>query len=170
MNKSPAQLDAEIADFLSKSTLGSASWDVAMDAILEHDPKRAAKIVQQIRDEHGVTASATPEFSKAVREAPADVRQKLFELLESPRKYSLPAFYEMKRLASDQRGLWFKALEEMKKPGYKGLQVVWYVGDRNPRKAKHSSIHDIDISQGYYKRVEQLALPPEVIARFEEAA
>ena len=147
-----------------------------MDAILEHDPKRAAQLVQAIRAEHGVTVDATPEFSKAVREAPGDVRQTFFEILEGrePRgqtalsEYSaLPRFYELVRRPSDAQ-IWFKATEELKKPGYKGLQVVWYAGDRKPKKAKQSTIHRIDIDQRAYRQITEAALPPEVHERFYE--
>lgn len=52
-----------------------------MDAILEHDPKKAAKIWLQIREEYGfVTAPDT--FLKALHEVPADVRWKFEEYVE----------------------------------------------------------------------------------------
>lgn len=49
--------------------VGSAgAWDVAMDAILENDPNKAAQIVKQIYAEHGQAPSPTPGFSLAVAE------------------------------------------------------------------------------------------------------
>ena len=186
--KSPAQLDREIAEALARTNprrhhatrqVGADLWDVAMDAIIEHDPKRAAQIVQAIRAEQGVTVDATPAFSKAVREAPGAVRQAFFEILEgrepkgrlrqdrSDEYSALPRFYELIRRPSDAR-IWFKATEELKKPGYKGLQVVWYAGDRKPKKAKQSTIHRIDIAQGAYKQMAEADLPPEVHERFYE--
>lgn len=184
--KSTGQLDREIAEVLARPKqarryhatrqVGAEVWDVAMDAILEHDPQRAAQLVQAIRTEHGVTVDATPEFSKAVREAPGHVRQAFFEILEGrePRgrgplsEYSaLPRFYEMIRRPRDSQ-IWFKANEELKKPGYKGLQVVWNTGDRKPKKAKQSTIQRIDIDQGTYKQVAEADLPPEVHERFYE--
>ena len=175
--KSPAQLDREIAEVLSGRAssarhhatrqIGSDVWDVAMDAILEHDPKRAARLVQAIRAEHGVTVDATPEFSKAVREAPGNVRQAFFELLEGRAPTPLPLFYELVRRPSDAQ-IWFKATEELKKPGYKGLQVVWYASDRKPKKAKQSTVPRIDIDQGAYRQITEAALPPEVHERFYE--
>lgn len=93
MKKSRAQqLDHEIAAALRRSPrrhhhattrqAGADDWDVAMDAIFEGDPKRAAQIARRIREEHP-TKSATQEFSDALREAPQKVRDKFFELTES---------------------------------------------------------------------------------------
>lgn len=167
MPKTTAQLDREITDALRSrprrhhATM-SDSWDVAMDALLEHDPRRAAQIVRQIREEHGVRVLEPPKFSEAVRDAPVEVRQKLF----AGREYSLPAFYQAS--TRDSRW-WFMATEEMKKPGYKGLQVVWDAGDRKPKKAKQSSIQRMEISSGFYKQIAQYELPREVRARLEEA-
>lgn len=85
-----AQLDREIAQALATkkrprwhhaTRYGQPyddAWDVAMDAILEHDPKRAAQIVQDIRAKHGSYEPST-EFEKALDKAPADVRRKFEE-------------------------------------------------------------------------------------------
>lgn len=79
--KSPAQLDREIdASRVARSP--SSAWDVAIDAILEGDPKRAAQVVEEIRENFGITVNAPPEFSRAVREASEIVRQRFFALLE----------------------------------------------------------------------------------------
>jgi hypothetical protein len=50
-----------------------ASWDVARDALLEHDPAKAATIVRDIRAEHG-SAEMPDSFSKAVKKVPKSVR------------------------------------------------------------------------------------------------
>jgi hypothetical protein len=50
-----------------------ASWDVAQDALLEHDPSRAAAIVRDIRAEHG-SAEMPDSFSKAIKKIPKSVR------------------------------------------------------------------------------------------------
>jgi len=98
MGKTAAQLDREIAKALArpkslrvafrKSRRGHATvaweprdesgdaWDVARDAILEHDTKRAADIWRSIRKEYGVEATRPPSFDKALAEVPADVRQR----------------------------------------------------------------------------------------------
>lgn len=47
---------------------GADAWDVAMDAILQNDPNKAAQIVKQIRAEQGSTMTVTPEFSNAIAE------------------------------------------------------------------------------------------------------
>ncbi len=79
--KSPSQLDREIEEArIARSP--SSAWDVAIDRILEGDPKRAAQIVEELRETFGATVNASPEFSRAVREAPEEVRQKFFALLE----------------------------------------------------------------------------------------
>ena len=91
--KSTARLDREINEALSRRSRSNASrrhhatqqvgadaWDVAMDAILEHNPKKAARIVQEIRETHGVMADPAPEFWRAVKEAPQDVRDRFYEL------------------------------------------------------------------------------------------
>jgi hypothetical protein len=81
--KSPAQLDREIAEALARShpqrrwhhatmegsgSEGSGAWDVAMDAILENNPSKAAQVVKQIYAEHGRSTSPTSGFSRAVAE------------------------------------------------------------------------------------------------------
>lgn len=55
-----------------------------MDAILEHDPERAAKIVRKIRDEHGVLVNATQDFADALHAAHQRVRDEFFEIVEAP--------------------------------------------------------------------------------------
>ena len=49
-----------------------------MDAILENDPQRAAQVVKLIRGK--VRASETPEFARALHDAPDRVRAKFLEL------------------------------------------------------------------------------------------
>lgn len=51
-----------------------------MDAIYEHDPKKAAAVVRTIRKEHGIEG-APLEFMRAVDQAPTDVRKKYLELV-----------------------------------------------------------------------------------------
>jgi hypothetical protein len=58
-------------------------WDVAMDALMEGDARRAAKITQAIRTEHGSTVNAPEAFSTAVRKAPQKVRDLYFTLTEA---------------------------------------------------------------------------------------
>lgn len=178
--KSAAQLDRDIAEALAKKRLSSRhharlklagdAWDIVMDALLEHDPEKAAQIWRDLQKQHGYVKASTP-FLKALHAVPDDVRAKfqnyVSELAPKTDAYALPAYYEMKKIASNMQ-LWFKALEETKKPGYKGLKVEWYAGDRKPTKAKHSSILGIDIRDGYYKRIDPSELPPEVFVRFED--
>jgi hypothetical protein len=178
MAKRAAQLDREIAAALTRkpsrrhhATLRAASeddWDVAMDAILQGDIPRAALVAYNTTKAHG--RAAPPRFLKALHEAPADVRWKFeeqFAKLEGRSVHGLPHFYAMVKHPSDSN-LWFKATEEMKKPGYKGLLVVWYVGDRKPKKAKQGALQRLDIDQGYYKRIRETDLPVEVRQRFDE--
>jgi hypothetical protein len=178
-NKSAAQLDREIAGALARKPssrhharlkVSGDAWDVVMDALLEHDPEKAAQIWRDLQKEHGYVKASTP-FLKALHGVPDDVRAKFQDyvsgLAPKTNAYALPAYYEMKQLASNFR-LWFKALEETKKPGYKGLKVEWDLGARKPTKAKQSSILSIDIRDGYYKRIDPSELPPEVFVRFEE--
>lgn len=177
--KSATQLDREIAAALARRSprrhharlkISGDVWDIVMDALLEHDPAKAAQIWCALKKEHGYVKASTP-FLKALHGVPDDVRVKFQDYVSglAPKinAYALPAYYEMKQIASNFR-LWFKALEETKKPGYKGLKVEWTLGDRKPTKAKHSSIHSIDIRDGYYKRIDPAELPPEVFVRFED--
>lgn len=83
------QLDREIAAALRRTPqhhatkqAGADDWDVAMDALLEHDPEKAARIVRAIREEHGALVNAPDEFSHAVRDLPQKVRDRFFKLLE----------------------------------------------------------------------------------------
>ena len=93
--KSHAQLEREIAAALARKPSARLrrhhatvrdDWDVAMDAILEHDPKRAAQIVRAIRAEHGATVSEPAAFSNAVSAAPDKVQNKFFELTDDTGK------------------------------------------------------------------------------------
>ena len=85
--KSAVQLQREIDAVLAtgKRRLHHATvadeWDVAMDAIMQHDPKRAAKLVRRIRIEHGIVKTPTA-FSDALDDIPKDVRQQFLELVE----------------------------------------------------------------------------------------
>lgn len=91
--KSAAQLNREIAEALAKAPKRSRSrhvsrgvaaddWDVAMDAILEHDPKRASQIVRKLRDEHGAAVSESDAFTAALESVPLKVRNKFFALTD----------------------------------------------------------------------------------------
>lgn len=178
--KSAAQLDLEIAEALTQKRhsgrhharlkISGGAWDVVMDALLEHDPAKAAQIWRDLQKEHGYVKASAP-FLKALHEVPNDVRAKFQDyvsgLAPKTNAYALPAYYALKPLSSNWR-LWFKALEETKKPGYKGLKVEWAFDDKKPTKAKQSSIHSIDIRDGHYKRIDPSELPPEVFVRFEE--
>jgi hypothetical protein len=76
---------------------GSASdaWDVAMDALLEHDAARAADMVSAIKKEHGI-ATMTPAFSKALGKVPDDVRRRFEQWagVVSKKSYDWSAFAE----------------------------------------------------------------------------
>lgn len=87
--KTPARLDREIAHALAQRRSRSRhhatlrdEWDVAMDAVLERDPERAAQIVRAIRAEHGGTAPEPAAFSDVVEAAPERVRRRFLELTE----------------------------------------------------------------------------------------
>jgi len=96
--KSPAQLQREIDEALSRRSAprhhhatrkaSAAAWDVAMDAILENDPAKAARIVAAIRKEHktpsyaAITMDATPEFANALDGSPANVQERFFKSLD----------------------------------------------------------------------------------------
>lgn len=182
--KSGAQLDREIAEALSRHSRGRPSrhharlkvagdaWDIVMDALLEHNPEKAAQIWRDLQKEHGYVKASTP-FLKALHAVPADVRGKFQDYVSAfaPKTdtYALPAYYEFSKLRAVDWRLWFKALEEKTSnpPGYKGLKVEWYLGDRKPKKPTRSSVHSIDIRDGYYTRIDPSALPPEVFVRFE---
>jgi hypothetical protein len=80
-----AQLDREIAQALARKRPRrhhatryrmpyDDAWDVALDAILEHDPKRAAQIVKDIRAKHG-SYEPSDEFEKALDKVPSTIRQ-----------------------------------------------------------------------------------------------
>lgn len=186
VKKSEARLDREIAEALkhppkrpmrhhASRRASDDDWDVAMDAVLQHDAKQAAQIVRKLREERGME-DATIGFLRAVREAPDDVRQEFYARIDAraPAPTSavspyapLPHFYEMVKHPSDSN-IWFKATEELKKPGYKGFVVEWYLGDRKPKKAKASTIQKLDVSQGYYKQIAERDLPPEVQERLFE--
>lgn len=82
MAKTSAQLDEEIAEVLARWEPRGASgdqWDVARDAILEHDPQRAASIRRNIYEEYGPVESPPPSFLKALDAAPAAVRRQYEE-------------------------------------------------------------------------------------------
>lgn len=53
------------------------AWDVAMDALLEHDVTRASEIVRTLKTEHGIE-TMTSAFSKALGKVPKNV-QRAFE-------------------------------------------------------------------------------------------
>jgi len=86
MAKTAAQLDREIAQALAAprrpgrhhaTRFGQPyddAWDVALDAVLTHDPKKAALIVEDIRRQHGSYDPST-EFERALAKAPADERR-----------------------------------------------------------------------------------------------
>jgi len=155
---------------------------VAMDAFLVGDMKRGEAILKNAstllsKEEAKRIAhilAGQRQFDKATQVlllsnwTEGSVKEELAEFQRvSGNPYALPAFYELVKHASDQQ-IWFKATEPMKKPGYKGLVVVWWSGKRKPDKAKQSTIQQIEISQGAYKQISKDALPPEVRARFEE--
>jgi hypothetical protein len=60
-------------------------WDVAMDALLERDPKRAADIVRRIREEHGATTKTPDTFKDAMRDVPDAVQRQFSSELLRPR-------------------------------------------------------------------------------------
>ena len=61
------------------------SWDVAMDALLEHDPEKAHQIVERIRKEHGITpGTASQGFLDALSQVPFEVSARFFELNNAP--------------------------------------------------------------------------------------
>jgi len=81
MKKSAAQLDRDIHSFLQRksstkrrsahSTVGSGDiWDVAMDALLEHDPTRAAEVVRSVK-----ASTMSPAFAEALSHVPTATRQ-----------------------------------------------------------------------------------------------
>jgi hypothetical protein len=80
------RLDREIAESLARSKRHHATkrdvsddaWEVAMDAILEHRPKKAAQIWKSIRDEHGFVTAPT-SFLAALHSVPEDVFWKFQE-------------------------------------------------------------------------------------------
>ncbi len=83
-----ARLDHEIASALAKRTrrhhatrISSIDdeWDVAMDALLEHDVKRAAKLVADIHIEHGSTAKPPQRFSDVLLNLPEQVRESFWK-------------------------------------------------------------------------------------------
>lgn len=88
--KSGAQLQREIDDVLTRSKrvrhatmreTGADDWDVAMDAILEGDAKRAADVVHaMLHVDVNLANSETPEFSRALGAAPDKVRKKFRKL------------------------------------------------------------------------------------------
>lgn len=88
MAKSSSQLDREIAAALARKRPRSRSyhstmrdsWDVAMDALLEHDPKRASEIVERMREEHGAITETPQAFLDALEQVPFEVRTRFLEL------------------------------------------------------------------------------------------
>ena len=82
--KSKAQLDREIAQALAKKPMRkhrhhatrrddtSDDWDVVMDAIMEENPKKAAKIAHNLRHEHG-RVSIPDEISDALMKSGTEV-------------------------------------------------------------------------------------------------
>ena len=106
--KSSAQLDREIASALANKSRrrGPAAspggsrprryhatlrdeWDVARDAILEHEAARAAQIVRTIREEHGYATPTPTEFSDATRAVPDEVRERFFALVDERERPSM---------------------------------------------------------------------------------
>lgn len=96
--KTFAQLDREIAEVLVKGK-GSRSrtyhttrrdvsdddWDVAMDAIMERDAKKAARVVHHLRHEYGFVTEPK-EFTDALIKSPTNVWlefQRHYEELEA---------------------------------------------------------------------------------------
>lgn len=75
--KSAAQLDREISIALANTRREADVWDVAMDAILEHDPKRAAQIAHEITGDGVIDPPSS--FLNALHEVPTGVRSKFEE-------------------------------------------------------------------------------------------
>lgn len=109
--RSKKQLDREIAEVLarrpvrtnrsrSRATMQtiqidkpSDAWDVAMDALLEHDAARAADLVVDIKKEHGIE-TMTPAFEKTLAKVPASVRTRFEQWagVVSKKSYDWKAF------------------------------------------------------------------------------
>lgn len=95
--KTHRQLEREIAVVLKKRPRrhhatrqdAAADWDVAMDALLEHDPSSAAQIAASIREQRGIppyaaiTMDAPATFVNALEATPADVRDRFFKALKA---------------------------------------------------------------------------------------
>jgi hypothetical protein len=84
--KTAARLDREIATALRKrhhSTRKEDLWDVAMDAIMEGDAKRAATIVKEIRANDDMSP-APLTFYSALQAAPSVVRERFYKLTDLP--------------------------------------------------------------------------------------
>jgi len=83
--KTPAQLDREIAQALKPQSQRRHHatvkdlWDVAMDAIMEGDAKRAAKIAKEARQQ----GRPTDAFLSALHKAPRAVLAKYLTLVEN---------------------------------------------------------------------------------------
>ena len=111
--KTAAQLDREIAQALARrrprrprrphrhhavmsasTTKPSDAWDVAMDAILEHDPKRAAQIAYDLQQQGSSRPSAS--FTQQLQAAPTSVQESFQEHLDA---------LETKRLLAELRAL-----------------------------------------------------------------
>jgi hypothetical protein len=84
--KRSAQLDREIATSLRRrhhATRKEDLWDVAMDAIMEGDAKRAATIVKEIRA-NGDMSPAPLTFYSALQAASSAVRDRFYKLANLP--------------------------------------------------------------------------------------
>lgn len=90
--KTARQLDRDIAEALARSRSHHATvadeqwepfarpdWTVILDALLEHNPKKAAEVWHQMRKDEG--DSPRPDsFVRKLRDIPADVRWKFEDL------------------------------------------------------------------------------------------
>lgn len=69
---------------------------------------------------------------------------------------------------SDAR-VWFRVISPTQK-GFKGQQVIHWLGDRKPKKAVQFFIRQIEIDQNRWKPTQRQDIPADVLARFDARA
>ncbi len=106
------------------------AWSIAMDAVLEHHPEKAARIVKDLTNaetEAALMHDAPAAFGQVLRKAPAHDREKFFELLDVATSAKIEPPRRVQILPGDEPERRHRTLGESSywKPGQFGFAIAW---------------------------------------------